>query len=450
MEESTMSAPRIGDRISLNYGAEITVKNRIGDGGQGIVYLVEKSDGQQYALKWYKKSYLNGLDKKHEEGKKFFKTNLITIIDKKAPNEKFLWPEELTEEINGCFGYIMKLRPNEYKDFSDILVSSDKNGNPVVFKRFRAVVESALNIVYGFRTLHAKGFFYLDLNDGNFFINTNSGDVLICDNDNVSAKPKYNLGKPGYIAPELVRGEAGVMSTALTDYHSLAVVLFKLFIRHDPFMGAKYHGSVMVTAEKERDLYGNNPVFIFDPNDKNNRPVLNVDPNPIKFWPIYPQYIKDAFIRTFCDGIKTPTRRLADIEWAKLILRLSDDIISCPCGTDIIWSDYTNPPICPKCKTNLGNPHYIELDNFRINLFPGNKIFTTHLDDDFENRKVYATVVVNAKNPSVKGLKNMSNDIWNVKKPTGESIIIQKDGILAILTDTEIEFPENKRIVIKN
>lgn len=33
--------------------------------------------------------------------------------------------------------------------------------------------------------LHRHGYSYQDLNDGNFFINPESGDVLICDNDNV-------------------------------------------------------------------------------------------------------------------------------------------------------------------------------------------------------------------------------------------------------------------------
>ena len=34
------------------------------------------------------------------------------------------------------------------------------------------------------------GYSYQDLNDGNFFINPQSGDVLICDNDNVALMEK--------------------------------------------------------------------------------------------------------------------------------------------------------------------------------------------------------------------------------------------------------------------
>jgi hypothetical protein len=227
-----------GDRISLANGGSIEITKKLGEGGQGTVYRIEYS-GQEYALKWYKSSYLKDLNKRHRQGKKYFRENLEKNISKGSPNDKFLWPVAITEEKSDCFGYIMKLRPAGYFDFSDILNTKDKDGNPVLFKSFRATVESAMGIVNAFGALHRKGYFYLDLNDGNFFINTENGDVLICDNDNVTADPNYNLGKPGYIAPELVRGDKDAKSNALTDAHSLAVVLFKLFMRHDPLMGKK-------------------------------------------------------------------------------------------------------------------------------------------------------------------------------------------------------------------
>jgi DNA-binding helix-hairpin-helix protein with protein kinase domain len=41
------------------------------------------------------------------------------------------------------------------------------------------MVNAALNITAGFRALHNKGYSYQDLNDGNFFINPQNGNVLI-------------------------------------------------------------------------------------------------------------------------------------------------------------------------------------------------------------------------------------------------------------------------------
>jgi serine/threonine protein kinase len=319
----------------------------------------------------------------------------------------------------------------------------------VKFKNFRASVESAIGIVNAFRALHRKGYFYLDLNDGNFFINTENGDVLVCDNDNVTASPKYSIGKPGYIAPELITGKEK-KSSELTDNHSLGVVLFRLFIRHDPMMGKKYCESVVLTAKKERELYGENPVFIYDPSDDSNRPVLNVHSNPIKLWPFYPDYLHQAFIQTFCEGMNDPNRRLTDKAWLKVLFKLRDDVLLCPCGNaqDVLWSNKNNTIICPKCKMNAGIPCHININGFRINLYPGQKIIDTHLTEDFSNQETYALVVQNKQDPNKWGLENKSNDVWNVKKPDGTIITKGKDTTISILPGTEIELPGGKKLVI--
>jgi len=448
MEETSMALPKKGDIIPLANGGELELLKKLGEGGQGTVFRVAYS-GQEYALKWYKSSYLQDLNKRHRNGKRFFKENIDKNITKGSPNEKFLWPVAMTEDVSHCFGYIMKLRPKGYYDFTDILNTKDKDGNPVAFKNFRATVDSALEIVNAFGALHRKGYFYLDLNDGNFFINTDNGDVLICDNDNVTADPKYNLGKPGYIAPELVRGDKNAKSNALTDAHSLAVVLFKLFMRHDPLMGKNYCSSVCVSAEKEIELYGTKPIFIFDPDDKSNRPVLNIHANPIKLWPVYPKYVQDAFIRTFCEGMESPAKRLVEGEWSKLLLRLYDDILTCPCGQDMLWSEKKDNITCPGCGTNYYKPCYVEIGDYQINLFPGNAIYNAHIDDNFTDKSVYGLIVSNKQDPSKWGLRNMSNNLWNVKKANGETTTLSAGKVISITPGTEIELPGARKLVIQ-
>jgi serine/threonine protein kinase len=270
-----------GDKIKLLGGSNAVIESKLGEGGQGIVYSV-KIDDKPYALKWYTCKF---------KDKDAFRKNMENNIANGPPDTKFLWPLFMTDEQNGSFGYVMDLRPKEYSEFSDIL------NKAVEFPSTQLLINSALNIANGFRSLHRKGLSYQDLNDGNFFINVRTGEALICDNDNVTPDGQKNPGniggKPGYMAPEIVRGESDPNS--LTDYHSLAVVLFKLFIRHDPLMGEEYVKSVCITEKREYELYGENPIFIFDPNNEKNRPVKGVHPNPLKLWPLFPDFLPFIF-----------------------------------------------------------------------------------------------------------------------------------------------------------
>jgi serine/threonine protein kinase len=428
-----------GAKIPLEFSGDATVISRLGSGGQGTVYKVSLND-KDYALKWY---HPNGI-KNHEK----FRRNLRTNIKKGAPDKKFLWPLYLTEKLYESFGYVMDLRSNGFSDFADILNAKDKDGNKVTFSDLRCMVNAALNIVNGFRQLHRKGLSYQDLNDGNFFINVSTGDVLICDNDNVAPdQESFGIGgKPGYMAPEVVCGS--VKPHAVTDYHSLAVILFKLFIRHDPLMGTNYVNSVCITEKKELELYGTNPKFIFDPEDSSNRPYAGVHNNPIKLWPMYPKYFQDAFIQSFCGGMKNPDKRLPENEWQKLLIQLRDDMIVCSCGTPIFSSiaqfDSKNISVCKTCGRKFSKPMKLKIKTFEVNMFPKNKLYKCHTVDNSDGSDDYITetgeVIQNKNNPGIWGIRNISEDTWLMKMPDGETKQIPPGAVVPIADNVEVTF----------
>ena len=90
-------------------GKIITVKDLLGEGGQGEVYLVEM-EGAQYALKVYKE--MESAD---------FRYNLKNNIERGAPSGEFLWPKVLLDFEDGKLGYIMDLRPKNYQSFVSYL-----------------------------------------------------------------------------------------------------------------------------------------------------------------------------------------------------------------------------------------------------------------------------------------------------------------------------------------
>ena len=92
-------------------GLPCTVEQFLGGGGQGEVYRAELS-GKIVALKWYFPASATPEQR----------AALETLVKKGPPNEKFLWPMELTsaEGVPG-FGYIMPLRESRYKGIVDLM-----------------------------------------------------------------------------------------------------------------------------------------------------------------------------------------------------------------------------------------------------------------------------------------------------------------------------------------
>jgi len=138
-----------GYEIKTRYSQVVKVIEKIDEGGQGIVYKVDYN-GQPKALKWYNPSKML----KPAE----FMNNLINNIDKGAkegpPAENFVWPQDITEIQDGTFGYIMDLFPAGYYPFNKFLTGG------VRFKKITPKVNTAINIVNGFRKLHLKGYSY--------------------------------------------------------------------------------------------------------------------------------------------------------------------------------------------------------------------------------------------------------------------------------------------------
>jgi len=213
----------------------------------------------------------------------------------------------------------MDLLPPEYREFSRFLTGREH------FTSVTAMVNAALQMAEGLCALHRKGCCYQDLSDGNFFINPKTGDVLICDNDSVCecGKDLGLAGKPRYTAPEIMLGKAkpGIQ----TDAFSLAVVLFLHWTNSHPLEG-KATVVPFMDAKTEKKIYGENPVFIFDPNDDSNRPVQGIHQGAISRWPELPDYIREAFIKTFSkEAMKDPQKRIGEQEWLRLFTRMKEE-----------------------------------------------------------------------------------------------------------------------------
>lgn len=433
-----MAKFKIGDIVKMKSGGESKIIAEFGSGGQGTVYRVLYND-KEYALKWYHA----GVFKEKEDA--FYK-NLEYNITKGAPTDNFLWPLGITEKQNDSFGYIMNIRPSGYEELTSFFVGS-KNKQQVRFKSFEAISNAAINIIQAFRELHNKGFSYQDINDGNFFINPIDGHVLICDNDNVSPNGTNLgiLGKQRWMAPEIVMLKED--PDKQSDRFSLSVVLFRLLFINHPLEG-RYSTPPCMTKELEKKYYGSEPLFIYDPHDSRNRPIPGTDHNLKLFWNVYPQYIRDMFIRAFSQDVMLKKQpRIIEMEWLNTFFRLRAETGLCPsCSYETFYATEVRTS-CIECSKEVQTPAIITLQNFKLPVYKGMKIYLWHVDSTLSDiSTVIGEVISNTQEPRQLGIRNLSEStIWKVNLPDGRVKYVDPGNVVPVKEGFVVDFVCNSR-----
>lgn len=431
----------IGAELKTDGFRKVKVIKELGRGGQGIVYQVSM-DGKTKALKWYHESAI--------KDKKQFYENLKNNVQIGSPANCFLWPQDsVVSKEYRSFGYIMDLRPSEYIGMPKFLLKQR-------FDSFQARADAMINIVNGFRILHNQGFSYQDLNDGNFFINPHNGDVLICDNDNVSY-PGYStgiLGKSRYMAPEIVLGQK--MPDKATDRFSLALLLFELACKAHPLEGAGATPPCM-TPSIEKKIYGSNPVFIFDPTNASNRPVRGVHVNAIRMWPQLPDYLRNAFERAFSKDAMTykpetksyAGARIIERDWLIILTQFRNSIVPCSCRNEEFVSNGNF--VCTSCGKRLPIASSIKTARHSVPVYSGVKIMRIEIDNGSDDQAITPIAEVLAapgkkNDPTGFGVKNVSKDIWRCTTSTGQQrnlrpgeVMPAKPGIKVTIGKSQFE-----------
>lgn len=415
-----------GKIIKTDFGSPIKIIKYLASGGQGDVYIAEYG-GKKKALKWYKSQALRNPDA--------FYDNLKRNADKGSPDKAFLWPDAVTERTEGSFGYIMDLRPEGYYELSKILASEKYN-----FANFKVATEACIRIVSAFRILHNNGYSYQDLNDGNFFINPRTGEVLICDNDNVAPNGTNTgiLGKPRYMAPEIVVGKGKVLPNTQSDRYSLSAILFLILFLSHPLEGKRWLVPCMTDVIAEK-LYGSEPLFIYDPNDKTNGPVKNIHINVMNRWGFMPGYLKDEFLTAFSQqALKDPNRRPRELDWLKVLVRFRSDIVKCSCGNEVFVQNASTTK-CDACGKPVAVKNTIKLPSYSITAAKGSRVYRCQLGTCNADEALNPVALVVAKADGTLGIKNMTKNILNAFTPSGKAKQIKAQETIPFKPGIKIE-----------
>jgi len=417
---------RNGIFLKSESGNTYKVVRMLGAGGQGEVYEVDLN-GKRQALKWYFESTATLTQK----------SILGNLIARGAPDDMFLWPQDMVVPSRGKqFGYIMPLRPQNYKGIVDMM---KRRTEPT----FKTVCRAAYNLTCGYKKLHDMGYAYRDISFGNVFFDPETGDVLICDNDNVSANEKASVyGTPRFMAPEIIISNA--MPSRNTDLFSLSVLLFYMFMINHPLEGKAETEIKCMDLYAMTKLYGTNPVFIFDPENKNNRPVKGYHDNALIYWSIYPMKIRELFTSSFTIGLSTPGRRITETQWADAFINLIFGIMYCSCGAEVFYDDdiiKSEADIsCWNCHKTIKIPPSIVIGKSRVLLMEGVNLYEHHIKGTYDISKVMGKVVQNPNNSNLWGIRNEGMENWTYIKTDGTNIPVPPGKTAAIANNAKINF----------
>jgi eukaryotic-like serine/threonine-protein kinase len=424
----------------LRPGASVTlqahqvaceVEHELGSGGQGEVYQVATTVGgerRRHALKWYNPAWATRTQWE----------SLQALIRLDPPSPRFLWPEDVALSDVGGFGYLMPLRGPEFKGMVELMRGT-------IAPTFRALTTAVYQLADGFHQLHSAGLCYRDISFGNVFLDAASGDVLICDNDNVGIDGQAAvgvLGTTGFMAPEVVRGET--LPSSSTDLYSLSVLLFLLLMVSHPLTGRRETSGGLTDPEADRRMYGEEPLFIWDPDDESNRPDPETHANAIIYWGLYPAALRRLFVQAFTTGLRDPQNgRVRETEWRDLALVLRDAIHYCPvCGNENFWDpEHPAGTTCWSCGTTITPPPRLEVRRDVVLLNHDTKLYGHHLGGE---RRDFGTpqaeVTRHPSRPDVTGLRNLSERRWSVRTGAGSSFAVEPGRSVTLAAGTEIDF----------
>ncbi len=423
---------------SLNGHRRGTVGDFLGQGGQGAVFRADFGTGV-YAIKWYHNHYIE-IDAN-------LKDRLERAIARGAPDHRFLWPLELVFQPGQphSYGYVMGLRPSEFRSIRELLAPPPNRINLSLEKRFFVCWQ----IADSFLSMHANGFCYQDINFGNFFIHPSTGQVMICDNDNVNVDggEASVYGTRKFMAPEVVRRETTPNSR--TDLYSMAVLFFYVLIGWHPLDGKREADAQILTPDAEQALYGTDPLFIFDADNDSNGPVSPLHDMLVCRWNTLPPTLRDLFQQAFGTGLENPNERVIEKDWLKAFDACQRAVFNCEdCRFEHVFAPELgkNDQIsCAYCSEQINVPATFRFGNKCIALTIDSVVALTDLGNPNANRwESVAVVVAHPTKPGVLGMRNTTADPWRVESADGVVTLVSPGKTVLLADRLQIEIGQHR------
>jgi hypothetical protein len=224
------------------------------------------------------------------------------------------------------------------------------------------------------------------------------------------------------------------------------------------------HGDVF-GRDDAADLYGWHPLFVFDPEDGSNSPDPDRHQNAAMYWRLYPQMLRDLFVRAFTDGLHSPVDgRVREGEWRDCMARLLDLLIQCSCGAEVFVEPDGRPVApCWSCSSPSLIPNGLPMlvldpagERHVVALNLGRRLFAHHLRRRrYDYRVIAAEVIRHPQALNVIGIRNLSPDTWIASiggdaESSGAEVVVSPGRSVTITPGTSIDFGHLRGVVEAN
>lgn len=431
----------VGDVIESSNLNRYKIIEFLGGGGQGEVYKVENLfTKEKMAFKAYFPKYL--------DFDRFVIQRIHTLIDKNLPTHIFLSPLDMIYIDYVPVGYIMSLRDKRFVSFNKLLSGKVKTN-------YTNLIISCLHLAAGFGYINSIGYCYRDISLGNVFFDPTTGDVLICDCDNIDVNKtdrELFLCTMGFSAPEIET--LHVPPNTLTDLWSLAVLFFHILFRGHPLEGSKEANIHVFDLAAQKQIYIENPVFMFDPINDTNRPVPGYHDTVINHWNKYPEELKELFVKAFTEGIKDPDKRIRISEWRDCYINMLNSLYICKhCGCANWITDFSLvDQKCHKCENQIESLLVLKIQGYdEIILNCDTKLIEFHIRKIKSNNclKVVGQVVQHPTQPNVWGMKNISESTWKIINKDLNPIEVPPQKSFGLTLGTKVMFGEREGEIVQ-
>ena len=413
-------------------GQEIRVDCHCSEGSRLAVYDVTVN-GEKKQLRWFKESFgwerlerlWNSTHEKMEAG---------------VPGRFVFWPEDMTELSEHGFGYVTRPDMKDGISFREVL------DGRYTFSSIGERINVGLNLALALYQLHNTGY-CLENNCTEFWFSTRNSSVLFPETESiVPIGSSKESAAEKYCPPELLlrQSPSGVES----DRYGLAMCLFLLLCGSHPLEGMR-HLVPVLTPEVEQRLYAEEPLFLFDRENGENRPHPVIHRGVEGKWNGIPGYVQELFHRTFGQqGLQDPASRPSEGEWIAALCCMKNDRISCACGREIIGWEKAGCT-CSRCGKPVPRIARLVFPAFVMPLVKGRKVYRCFLgaENPMVMPQPVAVVVEDEQRPGNLRLKNLGNE-WTAYTPSGAEKKVQREETVPVMpgitifmegTETKIE-----------